>query len=154
MLAQVRARIEALGLRDALQVEFTERPVERLRSAAVFVSLQSSDNYGSQSLLEAMGSGCAIVATDVGETRRIVTAEVGRLVDSSVEALTDALSTLLRDPVETARMGASASRIARTEYSADRYAEFLESLYQRAAEMHASNETSPTIEATLPLVVR
>jgi glycosyltransferase involved in cell wall biosynthesis len=154
MLAQVRARIEELGLRDALQVEFTARPVERLRSAAVFVSLQSGDNYGSQSLLEAMGSGCAVVATDVGETRRIVSAEVGRLVDFSVEALTDALSALLRDPGGTARMGASASRIARTEYSADRYAEFLESLYQRAAEMHASNETSPTIEATLPLVVR
>lgn len=153
MLAQVRARIDTLGLRDALQVEFTARPAERLSSAAVFVSLQAGDNYGSQSLLEAMGSGCAVVATDVGETRRIVTAEVGRLVDFSVESLTDALSTLLRDPVTTARMGAAASRIARTEYSADRYAEFLESLYQRAVEVHALIETSAPTEAFLPLAV-
>jgi glycosyltransferase involved in cell wall biosynthesis len=153
MLDQVQARIEELGLRDVVHVEYTARPVERLRSAAVFVSLQSSDNYGSQSLLEAMGSGCAVVATDVGETRRIVTSEIGRLVDFSVEALTDALATLLRDPNATARMGASASRIARTQYSADRYAEFLESLYQRAVEMHASIGSSTVTNASFPLAV-
>ena len=45
--------------------------------ASVFVSCQRHENLGSSSLLEAMASGDAVVATDVGQTWRIVDERVG-----------------------------------------------------------------------------
>lgn len=40
-----------------------------LSKANLFFSLQEQDNYPSQSVMEAMLSGCKVVATDVGDTR-------------------------------------------------------------------------------------
>lgn len=136
MLSDVKKRINELNLNDVVEVSFTQRPLERLQEASIFVSLQSGDNYGSQSLLEAMGVGCAVVATDVGETYRLVTPDVGLLVKAEPQDVANALSSLIRDPVRTTRMGCAGSALVRKQYSADSYIEFLESLYSRAYKIH------------------
>jgi glycosyltransferase involved in cell wall biosynthesis len=143
MLADVRSRIQQLGLSSAIEVGFSQRPAERLLEASVYVSLQRGDNYGSQSLLEAMGAGCAIVASNVGETARLVTPDLGLVVDPTTEQLTAALDSLLRDPARTAAMGTAAARIARTEYTPDRYVAFLESLYARAVDARMADAVAP-----------
>src|SRR6185436_9080324 len=88
MLGDLRRRIRDLGLEDAVEIGFSNRAADRLVEAGVYVTLQTGDNYGSQSLLEAMGAGCAIVATRVGETPRIVTPDVGLMVDATAADLT------------------------------------------------------------------
>ena len=139
LLSKVGCRIRQLGLDAVIELGFSQNPAERLMEAAVYVSLQTGDNYGSQSLLEAMGAGCAIVATDVGETCRLVNADVGLLVGQNVEELATALSVLLRNHQRTAMMGSVASRLVRTHYTADIYASFLESLYSQATAKHNAN---------------
>jgi glycosyltransferase involved in cell wall biosynthesis len=134
LAAAVDTRVRELGLGSVIESGFVHNPLERLKSSAVYVTLQTGDNYGSQSLLEAMGAGCAVVATDVGETRRIVNDSVGLLVREDAGHLADALISLLRDPPGTAALGAAASRYVRAEHSADRYVAFLESLYSRAVD--------------------
>ena len=157
MVAPIRERIERLGLSGVIELGFSGIPLARLMESAVYVSLQDGDNYGSQSLLEAMGAGCAIVASDVGETARLVGDAVGLRVRLNISELTAALSSMLRNPGRTAAMGAAASQLARTEYTADTYVAFLESLYELAIEKHGSTAaasaskrgTSP-VQAKIP----
>lgn len=52
-----------------------------ISDAKVFLSLQEFSNYPSQSLLEAMLSGCCIVATNTGETDLLVRKPYGVLVE-------------------------------------------------------------------------
>lgn len=70
-----RAPVTLMGLREDPQPEL----------AVAHVYLQSSDTEGmSNALLEAMGSGCACVATDVGETRFVLGgSEVGEIAEGS-----------------------------------------------------------------------
>ena len=138
LLQAVRRRIRELGLDAVFEVTFADRPLDRIAGASIFVSLQSGDNYPSQSLLEAMGAGCAVVATAVGETARLVTPDVGVLVDQDAEQLARALASLLADPARTAALGAAARTRVRTHFTADAYVAFLESLYERAAALHRS----------------
>jgi glycosyltransferase involved in cell wall biosynthesis len=130
----VDTRIRELGLTSVVETGFVHSPGERLKSSALYVTLQTGDNYPSQSLLEAMGAGCAVVASDVGETRRIVNDRVGLVVRPEAAAVAEALVSLLRDPARVAALGAAAARHVRAEHSADRYVTFLELLYSRAVE--------------------
>jgi glycosyltransferase involved in cell wall biosynthesis len=130
------ARIRELGLESVIAIDFVPRPTEILHRAAVYVSLQPGDNYGSQSLLEAMGAGCAVVASDVGETKKIVTDRTGVRTLLSAESVAAALQPLISDPNRSHQLGEEAARIARTQYSADAYAAFLESAYELAVQHH------------------
>lgn len=136
MRGEVEAAIRTHGLTGVVQPTFEPDAPARLAEAAVFASLQTGDNYGSQALLEAMGAGCAIVATNVGQTADIVTPEVGICVSPTGEAVADALCRLWADPEGTRARGLAAAHRARTVFSADRYAAFVESLYERAVQFH------------------
>lgn len=140
---QCEDRIERHGLGAVVRSGFVPDPIAELRASSVYVSLQNGDNYGSQALLEAMGAGCAIIASDVGETRKIVTDDVGVCVALTPESIAEAVVRLLRSPEETRQRGRNAERIARTKYSADAYAEFLERLYDVATQYHAERIESP-----------
>lgn len=76
----------------------------------------------SWSLLEAMASGCAIVASDTAPLREaIIEDETGRLVDFFDPAgLTDAVCRLLDDPAARARLGRNARQFAVTHYDLNR----------------------------------
>ena len=78
-----------------------------LNRTAINVQLQEDDNYPSQSLLEGMASGNAIVATDVGLTRRLVDESNGILIPSpsATGALAKAIKWMLGHPTETLDMG-------------------------------------------------
>ncbi|MFZ2491228.1 MAG: glycosyltransferase family 4 protein [Thermoanaerobaculia bacterium] len=138
--ADVEALIARHDLSAHVSVSFVSRPFEILRRSAIFATLQAGDNYGSQSLLEAMGAGCAVIASDVGETARIVSDELGLRVPITVEAVARAMVTLVGDPSATRAIGREAEQIARTKYSADAYAAFLESLYESACQFHLQAE--------------
>ncbi|MBK7498974.1 MAG: glycosyltransferase family 4 protein [Ignavibacteriales bacterium] len=50
-----------------------------LSKCKIFISIQNDNNYPSQSLLEAMACENAIIASDVGETRKLVSEDEGFL---------------------------------------------------------------------------
>ena len=80
-----------------------------MTTSAIFVSLQDLENYPSQSLLEAMACGLAVIATDVGETRRLVGPGRGRLLERrDADELGGALVRLMRDPAEREELGGNA----------------------------------------------
>lgn len=138
LLREVRRRIAHHGLASVVEISFDLNPPRRLQQAAVYLTLQRGDNYGSQSLLEAMGAGCAIVATAVGETGRIVSDDIGVMVKPDPDQVAAAIVEFVSNPHRTAMRGAAASRLARTQYTSDAYAAFLESLYSDAVNLHGS----------------
>lgn len=101
-----------------------------LAEAMVFVTLQKLDNYPSQSLLDAMASGCAAVASDVGATHRLVTPDTGLLVPFDAGAIADALDAMLERPEQTLAMGRAARELVVREHSIERYAEYVDGLYR------------------------
>lgn len=78
---EIEKETDRLGLRGKVRVEFLPDVGPILSQSKVFVSLQKHNNYPSQSLLEAMACGNAVVATDRGETRRLVTSDLGILIE-------------------------------------------------------------------------
>ena len=90
---------------------------EVLPKAKVFFSLQNNENYPSQSLLEAIASGCYCIATDVGDTRRIVLPTFGTLVEKSPKAIAAAIhSAMLMNEIEYRNVSECAIQFAKTNF--------------------------------------
>jgi glycosyltransferase involved in cell wall biosynthesis len=66
--ADVARRLAALGLDGVVERGFAADLAPLFARSTIFVSCQRYENLGSSSLLEAMASGNAVVATDVGQT--------------------------------------------------------------------------------------
>ena len=87
---------------------------------AVVPSLASEGT--SLSLAEAMGAGCAVVATGIGGmTNMVIDGYNGRLVQPQAEALADVLHQLATDPAQRARLATRAADTAREAFSLDRW---------------------------------
>ncbi len=119
----VRSELEGLacelGLGGSCAFEpATDRVAERLRGIDIFV-LPSRSEALSNSLMEAMACGCAVVASRVGGNSELVTeGETGLLFDAGdVAGLAAALRTLIRRPEVRLRLGAAAAERMRREFS-------------------------------------
>jgi glycosyltransferase involved in cell wall biosynthesis len=132
----LRADVERLigrhGLQPLVRVGWLERVEPVLGEARVFVSLQRTDNYPSQALLEAMACGLAVVATDVGSTGKIVDGTVGRRVQADPAAVADAVVELLANPAQAEAMGRRARERVIRDHSMEAYLDYMERLYAHA----------------------
>lgn len=129
---EVTRRLEALGLTGAVTRGFTTDLAPLLARSTVFVSCQRYENLGSSSLLEAMASGNAVVATDVGQTWRIVDDTVGCRVAADAPAIAGAISALLAEPDRAAGLGRAARQRVLERYGPEPYVERILEVYARA----------------------
>jgi glycosyltransferase involved in cell wall biosynthesis len=114
--AQLRARADALGLADRVRflgaVGQPELPALYRRAAvfvAPFVEAKSGDQEGfGLVLVEALGCGCPIVASELPATRSLLSSAAGaiRVPPADSDAIARAIGTVLADP------GAFAARAA------------------------------------------
>jgi glycosyltransferase involved in cell wall biosynthesis len=130
--AALAASITRLGLTGVVKRGFVTDMAPIFARTSVFVSCQVHENLGSSSLLEAMASGAAIVATDVGSTHQIVDDTVGARVAPTAEAIAGAVLALLGDRVRRDECGAAARRRVVNRYSIGPYLEQLLPLYEEA----------------------
>lgn len=121
-LGPLKARMLALARRLGLagQVGFLGHHGDMpglLRSQAIFV-LSTHFEGMPLALVEAMAAGCACIASDVIGVRGVIEdGQTGLLVpEGQPQALADAITRLLRDPVLAARLGAAARRQALAEH--------------------------------------
>ncbi len=142
LASEVEAAVKRLGLQGVMTWGFCADPAPVLAKGAVFVSLQRQDNYPSQSLLEAMASGLASVATDVGLTWRLVDETTGVRVKPEAAAVAEAVVALLRDSDRQRRMGEAARRRVSEEHSEEQYRAYLERLHAHAGKTGARIERS------------
>ena len=130
--AAVRRLIAKLGLGRLVECRFEPRPQTILSRSLIYASLQSGDNYHSQALMEAMACGCAVVASDLGETWRLVAEPVGFRVPLEVEAVAARFNFLLDNYDRAVEMGRAGHAKVMHEQSVEIYAGYLEDLYGRA----------------------
>lgn len=129
---EIERETERLGLSKKVQVQFLPDVGPVLSESKVFVSLQKHNNYPSQSLLEAMACENAVVATNRGETDRLVTPDLGILIEEEdEEVLASAVIGLLRNESARRRMGERARGRIEREHSIERFNEYLASLYNQ-----------------------
>lgn len=128
--------VQAMGVSEHATIRFEPEPTKILNESSIFVSLQSEENYPSQSLLEAMACANAIIATDVGETWRLVDDANGIRVPSKAEAVAKAIVQLLRNPSLHKLRNASRQRVLEN-YSAERYFEYILTTYKAAVQQHS-----------------
>lgn len=127
------AEAAALGITDAVSFAGWQRDLSSVYAdlAAVVIS---SDNEGTPaSLIEAMASGCPVIATSVGGVPDLISdGDTGRLVrPGSPEDLAAALVDLVREPEATARMAANARQFALTTFQGQRLINDVDRLYQQ-----------------------
>jgi len=106
-------------------------PWEYLQKSKVFVSIQQDENYPSQSLLEAMACENSIVASDVGETRLLVTENEGILVNLNEEAIAEALNKLFTTPGLIEKLGKNARKKAIENHNIIEYSKYFYSMMDR-----------------------
>ena len=122
--AQLRRDFAALP-DQVVQVYYLEDAFALLARSRIFVSLQDVENYPSQSLLEAMSSECAIVATDVGLTRLLLDEHSAILIPPAPAALAEAIRALLDDEPRRREMGRNARQVVLARQTIDRFAAYL-----------------------------
>lgn len=96
-------------------------PSHFYRRSKVFVSIQQTNNYPSQSLLEAMACENAIIASDVGETRLLIDDKVGELVDLNAQSIASALIHLFKNPENLAQKARLARETVIKNHNVDRF---------------------------------
>lgn len=99
-----------------------------------FFALSSDTEQAPISIMEAMASGLAIVAPNVGEIGKMVTDENRAYITPQGDdnAYREALSHLLQNPSARADVGAANRRHARMEFSADATAEQIRAVLMKA----------------------
>ena len=113
-MAQIKAQgnVETLGYRDDIPTLFATSSI---------VVLPSYREGLPKMLIEAAASGCAVVTTDAPGCRDAIEADVtGLLVPvRDVDALTDAIKSLLQDPVRCKAMGKAGRQRAERLFDID-----------------------------------
>jgi len=125
-------RIKKLGIGNYINTRFHSNPSELLSRSMIFVSLQKTDNYHSQALLEAMACGCAIIASDVGETSKIVNESVGIRIPFDSTILSEKIIELIDQPEKCIQMGIKAREKVLKDYTVESYSMYLKSIYKKA----------------------
>ncbi|MCH2159783.1 MAG: glycosyltransferase family 4 protein [Oleiphilaceae bacterium] len=125
-LKQEFIRNEKIIAHHQVILGYSTNPTEELAQSKVFLSLQKHNNYPSQSLLEAITCGCAVIATDVGETRMIVTENNGRLVNSTTE-LVDSIEELLSDECLRERLVAESRSVIDSAHTLENFVSYFTS---------------------------
>lgn len=119
MGAELRAQATALGLDSAVTFHGMQNDVTPYLASADLFILSSLSEGIAITMLEAMGAGLPVVATDVGGNREVVVAgETGLLVPrSDPGALADAVGAVLEDPVRARAWGAAGRRRVEAEFN-------------------------------------
>ena len=129
----LRAQAAGLGLEtDAFFIGRCERVAELLLVADVCVLSSRSEGF-SNSIIEYMAAGRAVVATDVGGAREVIEeGETGYLVKAEDdETMAARIISLLADPARARIMGERGRRVIRQRFSCEAQLERTRNLYDR-----------------------
>ncbi len=115
---------------EKVLVTHTDNPKEYFLKTKIFLSLQKHENYPSQSLLEAMACGNAIIATDVGLTHKLVDSTNGFRIKNADNALSMIKQLTSNENKLEKYCYASREKVKATQ-TVDCFAKYIISLYNK-----------------------
>jgi len=113
--------------------KFSLNPIQELSNTKIYFSLQKHSNYPSKSLLEALFSGCLIIATDCGDTKLIANPDFSVYVPENFNQidLIKAIKFLYALPAEERdRRSKAAVEFVKFNFSIERMSEYYLTLYK------------------------
>lgn len=128
----IKKFIDINNLNDNLNFCFHPNPSEVFSKSTIFVSIQTTNNYPSQSVLEAMACGNAIIASDVGDTRMFVNDEVGILIPLELSSLVNALERLINNKEQALMLGKNAREFVLKNHILEKCSEYYLDLFEQA----------------------
>ncbi|MGH9678419.1 MAG: glycosyltransferase family 4 protein, partial [Candidatus Acidiferrales bacterium] len=131
-LPKLEANRARLGLEDVCEfVPATRQVLQLLRGFDIYVSCSRSEAF-SNTILEALASGCSVVGSRVGGTPELIGEdERGLLFHSGdVEDLAAKLTTLIENEPLRRALGARAAEFARTAFSIERASKRMAEIYE------------------------
>ncbi len=131
MYTEISESIKKLGLENSITVKYDPHPEKYLSRSKIFVSLQETNNYPSQSLLEAIACGNAVIATDVGETRRILDGEKGILIKKDAVELKNAVLKLAKNENERKDKARNAYDFILSNHNIQKYSAYITCLFEK-----------------------
>ncbi len=128
----LEASVRAAGLGDRVHFTGWRYDLAATLPDLDVVALTSRNEGTPVALIEALATGGAVVATDVGGVRSVVVHdETGLLAPAgNPGAVADALRQLLADPERRARLGAAGRRHVRDRFGQDRLVDDMRELYR------------------------
>ena len=144
--AQLVQQLEFKGRLNYLEGLSAEQLVRTYARAQLLVSPSLYEGFGLPAA-EALACATPVVATTAGALREIVEDGVSGLLvpPGNVEALAEAIRTLLEDPQRCRAMGEAGARRVREQFSWRRTAEETLALYQEVLSCHGRPQ--PSVEA-------
>jgi glycosyltransferase involved in cell wall biosynthesis len=127
----IRQAVAEAGVGDSVRLLGRRDDAERILAASEIYLSASAGEVLSVAILEAMASGCAVVATTAGGTTEQVEPGVsGQLVAvDDLDGLTAAVLDLLRSPSTAERLGQAGRRIAAERFAPAKVAARLTAIY-------------------------
>ncbi len=132
----IKDKVESIKLSNIIFHGFYPNPTEIFANTSVLVSIQTTNNYPSQSVLEAMACGNAIIATDVGDTRMFINENNGILIKLDVHELVNAIENLYLNKELTDRLGKYAYTYVRENHNIQKVADYYIDLFQKSSSKH------------------
>ncbi len=121
----LRIYVKKIGIQKYVTFSYACNTAEILCKSKIFISIQNINNYPSQSLLESMACGNAIVATDVGETWKLIDDSTGIKVTLNSQDIANAIVALFNNPDKLKEMGKNARKKVLKEHTIERFVEYL-----------------------------
>lgn len=129
MKKDILSYIKACDLMTSVSIYYSRNPIVEMKKSKVFLSIQRFENYPSQSLLEAMACSNAIIATNVGLTKKIIDKNVGLLINYDYKDLADNIIEIFRDENKIRYYGMNARSKVMSEHTAERFHKYISYLY-------------------------
>ncbi len=134
--AEIRDAV--VGMEDRIEVGFDPNLPDALASSRIFVSLIEPDNYPSQSVMEAMAAGNALLLSDTGDSAERFMQGNGMLTGLDVDQVLETLLVLTADDQALKAMGEQSRALAQQRFNADHYLDHLIEVYKQVASRRAS----------------
>ncbi len=136
LVSAVNDFITANGLKEKIYFTFHKNPPDIFADTSVFVSLQSGTNYPSQSVIEAMACGNAVIASNTGDTGLLINSSNGLLTELSVDAVVSAMEKLISDRTLTRRLGEAGRDFVLKNHTTENVAAYYTGLIRKVYSEH------------------
>lgn len=124
--------INKYQINDNFSLEYSLKQTEILSKSIIFCSLQDKDNYPGQSLLQAMYAGNGIIATNVGETDKLIQHNIsGFLTKPDPKKIAEYICYYLKNKEMRKQMGMAASTFVMNHHNIELFSKYLSSLYKK-----------------------
>lgn len=129
---KIQAELDAHGNPRNILVKYSDDVRAHLRKAKIFVSLIEPDNYPSQSVLEAMDEGLALLLAKTGDSNLFLSKEKpnGILCELTEDAILEGIKYLARNLPHLKEMGLSSKILLSKRFAPEIYQEWLANTYR------------------------